>query len=321
MDTPGKEFVCKRLMADKTKLGLPLVDVVRIDTHLKERWGISPPTPEFFWNDELRRLAGSDLYNHYAYLNDRQAGYLKRGKPIPNDLEIQFYDLIADDRISGFIHSQKRTYILDTSVLLVALVSLFEIEGEIMDIGCHIGYHPIIIAEETGRKVYGIDRSSAGIAAANRKKPESLNLTFEAKKFESDFPKETFEMIVSIDSILPTAHNIKKLASLLMDNGVIVLVDDLPNIESRDFRKAANASGLGFGIADVVGGLLGPQRGFEGKSVLVLLKGSECQIPRNLQSLIETGWEFFKPYANDPTTTLDRKTQAYCRAKILDSTF
>jgi SAM-dependent methyltransferase len=251
-------------------------------------------------------------------LINRQAGYLNRGKKIPKDFETHFYDLIADERISGFIHSQKRIYILDVSVLLIALVSCFKIEGEIMDIGCHIGYHPIIVAEDTGKRIYGIDRSVEGIAAANRKKPKSLDITFEAKSLESGFLEESFEMIVSVDSVSPTRYNLNKIASLLKSNGVLVLIDDFPNVDSLKFRNAANAAGLGFGLADVVGGLLGAERHFECKSVLVLLKGYNRPIPKNLREVIETGWELFKPYANQPSTPLDRKTQAYCRAKIME---
>jgi SAM-dependent methyltransferase len=252
-------------------------------------------------------------------LIDRQAGYINRGMEIPKELETKFYDLIADERISGFIHSQKRIYILDVSVLLIALVSYFKIEGEIMDIGCHIGYHPIIVAKDTGKRIYGIDKSLESIAAANRKKPEDLEITLEAKSLESDFPKEAFEMIVSVDSISPTRYNLNKIASLLKSNGVLVLIDDFLNFDSLKFRNAANAAGLGFGLADVVGGLLGAERHFECKSVLVLLKGYNRPIPNNLREDIETGWEFFEPYANQPSTPLDRKTQAYFRAKIMGS--
>jgi hypothetical protein len=317
MNRQEKEILCKALMAEKKLLGLPADDVSRIDGYLRSQWGISPPVPPRNWNNALAQIAGPDLYQRFRYLHDKKASYLQRQKAIPAEISQRFYDLIADERISGFIHSQKRSYILDTAVLLISLISHLKITNRILDIGCHIGYHPILLALETGCGLHGMDRSKVAIEVAKRKSPTDLEIFFTAGSFPGDSPSASFELIFAIDSVLPTAENLTTLASLLQSDGVLLLVGDYYEFDNLAFRQAMCRANLGFGLADIVGGWIGEERGYESASVLLLIKGSANQLPEDFENQLTSGWNFFKHYANAKGTESDRRTQAYCRAQYI----
>ena len=153
MNPHERANACQMLAADKCRLGLPLDDVRRIAALLADKWGIAMPLPMEQWVDRLSELAGVDLAAEYWELHEEQALRYESDAPVPVQLETAFYDVLADDRISGHVHSQKRTEILDAGCLLVHLVRELGISGPILDIGCHIGYHADILAQETSATV------------------------------------------------------------------------------------------------------------------------------------------------------------------------
>jgi SAM-dependent methyltransferase len=317
MNRQEREVVCKQLMAEKRLLGLPIDDVSRIDGYLRSQWGISPPVAPHDWDKVFAQIAGPNLYQRFKYLHDKQASFLKRKMAIPSEISRRFYDLVADERISGFIHSQKRSYILDTAVLLISLISHLKVTNRILDIGCHIGYHPILLALETGCGLHGIDRSEVAIEFAKRKSPAGLDISFMAGSFPGDLPSESFELVFAIDSVLPTAENITKLASLLQSDGVLILVGDYYEFDNLAFRQALGKADLGFGLADIVGGWIGEERGYNSASAFLLIKGSANQLPEDFENQVTAGWDFFRNYANAEGTDWDRKTQAYCRSQFI----
>lgn len=319
MDAEEREAVCQRLSATRQHLGLPLKQVRSIDQYLEETWGITLPLPPGNWKERLEELAGEDLAGEFWALHDEQASYLEAGMPIPSSLVNVFYDVIADKKISGHVHSQKRTEILDAGCLLVYLVQELGIVGPVLDIGCHIGYHAQLLVKETDVSVCGIDRSSRAIDVAMENK-NCDKLDFRMADLEAIQGKEHYEMVYAVRSIAMCKPVLRKLYSLLKPGGVAVILEDEAPDTSQQKRRAIREAGFGFGLADVVGGWIGQERGYEAGPALLFIKGRSRLTPADVIRQAKAAWgEFFRDYANDAGTPWREKTQAYCRGHLMDA--
>ena len=317
MTEQSREDVCRKIVQDKLLLALPFAQVIAIDTYLKDEWGIKlPPDPEKF-EKELLKAAGGKLRKDYNTLNDKQANYLESGEAIPPALEQKFYDLIADEKIAGLIHSKKRTFILDAAALIISLIKNLNVSGPILDIGCSIGYHCGVVGKFAGLEIIGMDSSKKTITEAKRRNKNTAGTTFKATTIENEEFAEKFDLVYAIDSIEINKANLHLISRTLKPNGIALLINDLELFTSPEFKKALAIENLGFGFADVTGGWIGEETGFETKTALVLIKDGTHPLPSDLQQQAESGWDnHFKDYANDKTTRTDQKTQAYCRAKL-----
>ena len=317
MITQSREEVCRKIVKDKQLLALTFAQVMAIDTYLKEEWGIKLPSDPKKFEKELIKAAGGKLRKDYNTLNNKQAEYLISGEPVPPALEQKFYDLIADEKIAGLIHSKKRTFILDAAALIISLIKNLHVSGPILDIGCSIGYHCGVVGKFAGLEIVGIDSSKITISEANRRNKTTAGTTFKATTIENEEFEEKFDLVYAIDSIEINKANLHLISRTLKPNGIALLIDDLQAFTSAEFKKALTIENLGFGFADVTGGWIGEETGFEGKTVLVLIKGGTQPLPSDLQQQAESYWDnHFKDYANDKTNREDRKSQAYCRAKL-----
>ena len=318
MSEPSREQICRKINQDKLLLALTFKEVSAIDTYFKQVWGIqSPITPQKF-DKALLKAAGKVLFNKYDGLNDQRAEYLLHDESIPFNLEKKFYDLIADEKLAGLIHSKKRTFILDAAALIISLIKNLKITGPILDIGCSIGYHCGLISKFTGLEVLGIDISKKSIAEAKRRTSKvTSGLKFKATTIDkNDFAKK-IDFVCSIDSIEIDQKNIRLISKALKPNGIALLIDDLPMFDNVELKKVLIKEKLGFGFADITGGWTGDENGFDSKIALILIKGGSKPLPRNYLQQAKSAWsDYFIDFANDKNTREDKKTQAYCRAKL-----
>lgn len=313
----SREEVCRKIVQDKFLLALPLEQMIAVDTYLKEEWGIKLPSDPDKFEKELLKAAGGKLRKDYNTLNDKQADYLNSGEPVPPELEQKFYDLIADEKIAGLIHSKKRTFIIDAAALIISLIKNLNISGPVLDIGCSIGYHCGVVAKFAGLEIIGIDSSKKTISEAKRRNKNTAGIIFKATTIENEEFAEKFDLVCAIDSIEIDKANLTLISKTLQPNGIALLINDLEVFTSSEFKKALAIEDLGFGFADVTGGWIGEETGFEAKAVLVLIKGGSHPLPIDFKHQAESGWDnHFKDYANDKTNNKDQKTQAYCRAKL-----
>lgn len=317
MITQSREDVCRKIVQNKLLLALPLGQVLEIDTYLKVEWGIKLPSDPEKFEKELLKAAGGKLRKDYNTLNDKQADYLISGEAIPPALEQKFYDLIADEKIAGLIHSKKRTFIMDAAALIISLIKNLNVSGPILDIGCSIGYHCGVVGKFAGLEITGIDSSKKTISEAKRRNKNIAGTMFKATTIENEEFSEKFDLVYAIDSIEIDKANLHLISRTLKPNGIALLINDLEVFTSPEFKKALAMEDLGFGFADVTGGWIGEETGFEAKTVLVLIKGGTHPLPIDLKQQAESYWNnHFKDYANDKTNREDQKTQAYCRAKL-----
>lgn len=318
MTPTDRAALCQMLAADKRRLGLQLPDVRRIDALLTNKWGIAMPLPIEPWVDRLNELAGEKLAAEYWELHEEQALRHLRESPVPLALETAFYDILADDRISGHVHSQKRTEILDAGCLLVYLVRELCISGPILDIGCHIGYHADILVQETSAKVHGIDLSAKAIQAAQAKTAGSPRLSFAAGSLEQYAEAEAYELIYAVRSIELDKHSARQIYGALQPGGIAAILTKGEPDASQPARRAIRDARLGWGFSDVVGGWVGDGRGYEANPVMVLVKNGSQLIPADFVQQAKSVWnKYFKDYANAADTPWEEKTQAYFRGHWL----
>ena len=213
---------------DRLELGLPLGLVRELDRYLRSEWGIVPsPMPSDWWAG-LDDAVGSGLASKYRYLHDRQASYLERGKTIPADLETRFYDLIAERSLAGYVHSQKRPYILDTAALLHALINQLEVEGRVLDFGCHIGYHAHWLAiQHPELSVQGVDLSREAIKVAQTKSSKVPNLAFSHVK-STQAPEGVYDIVFASDALdfsrgKQAGQLLRVLSNCLSEGGILAL--------------------------------------------------------------------------------------------------
>jgi SAM-dependent methyltransferase len=320
MTTQDREEACHELAADKRRLGLPLDDVRRIDSLLAKEWGITMPLPPQSWGNRLEELAGKALATEYWQLHDEVAMCYATESPVPENLETTFYNVLADDRISGHVHSQKRTEILDAGCLLLHLVRALRIAGPILDVGCHIGYHSHLLAQEAAVNVQGIDLCAHAIGVAQAKTAGSPRLTFNVGSLARLSLSNAFEFIYAVRSIALDKIAARQLYAALKPGGIAAIFTRGAPDSSRRARKAIHEAGLGWGFSDVVGGWAGEDRGYEAGLVLVLIKDGSRLIPADFVDQAQSAWNpYFKDYANAPDTPWSEKTQAYFRAHWLAS--
>jgi SAM-dependent methyltransferase len=306
--------LCDRIAAEKRALGLSLDGVHRIDAWLRSTWGIAPPVAPAEWDTALERAAGRNLYRRFHRLHGQQANCLMMGTAIPQDLETAFYDVIADPRISGIIHSQKRTMILDAGCLLVHLVRQLRIVGPVLDIGCHIGYHAALLAAETGLKVHGVDLSTQAIAEAANYAASQAGLRFTTAPLDGTTLPDDHELVYAVRSLPLTPETASIVARLLRPGGVAVFFPSEPPDADPASIKKISSTGLGFAFCDVVGGWEGPGRSFDAGIAIAFVKDGDRQMPADIDTQAQDTWNHhFKDFANSPSTPSDQKTQAYSR--------
>lgn len=316
MNVHDRQAMCEQIDKDKRVLALSLARVQRIDNCLQEDWGIGLPAHPDKLVDVLMDAAGTRLTEKYVELHDERLAYLEHDQDVPTKLDTAFYDLIADARISGHIHSQKRTEILDATCLLIRLVEAFQITGPVLDVGCHTGYVASILANETGLPVHGIDLATKAIRTAQERFNGADGLSFGCESLSSPALTDRFEMIYAMRSVEPTIENARDVVRCLKLGGIAVwFCSGAPEYETLlEFRDV----GLGYGFGDVVGGYVGDGRGYEGNGVFVFVRGGSAQAPVSFCDDADTVWsKYFHHYANAPDTKSAEKTQAYARSRWL----
>ena len=318
MNAVERGALCREMVSDRRRMGLDLASVRRIDGVLGDRWQIQPPVHPEHWEERLQKLAGKRLANKFFELHDEQCVYFQDEVSPPVELETAFYDLIANPRISGHVHSQKRTVILDESCLLVFLAKALRVTGPVLDVGCHIGYHAAVLTSETALDIHGIDLSREAIRVAKEKAAGHPKLSFSDMALECDEFLERFEMVYAFHSLEFNAATANRLSRVLKPGGVAVIVPTHETDGDNELAAALLGCGLGWGLEDIVGGWCGEGRSQEAAFASVFVKGDSTPIPQTANETIASYWErYFGSYAQDPERPKPERNQSYFRGHWL----
>ena len=294
--------------------------VAAADEFLATHFGIdNPSTPE----ELLSKLERASLSNSAATkvlkayeARNRDYGEFPEGSH--EAVDQRFYDAIAEPPFRGWVHSLKRAFILDSAVCLSWVCKALNIDGPVLEVGCHAGYHALWLASTTGLSVTGLDLSKRAILAASA---QSRKLNASARFLASDWRHwkgdHTFDLLYSVDGPFWFETYDADVAGLiktqLVDGGVFLVVGERNALP--DVLEIAARYGLSCGMSDVVGGWTGQT--FEGSVALVFVKTGEIVAPHPSTFDSDAAWNQggFASHANAPTTPLREKTQSYYRSR------
>ncbi len=296
-------------------------DLLRLDAELREAWGIDVGSLEDAgWWELLERECPVGLVDRFR---ERHRAYVSAevgGGRVSRSAEREFFDLVADERLLGRVHSHRRGVIIDTAAVVDDLVVARQITGPVLDAGCHAGYLAAWWARQAGLEVVGSDVSRPALELGRRR---SAELGRRVELVEADLLPEggegRFELIVAVD-VLPEEiegglAGLERLAAGLVEGGWLVLstghrFDVAWNPLQRVQRKLAEL-GLGFVEAGCLGGVA--SRGQEplGQSVFVLRRGETTGLPEDCVEVSQRDWPSFLEYAADPSVPIREKSVAW----------
>lgn len=299
----------------------PNIDAVRrVNLFLENKFGI-----RHFDNED-------DRYSHFG-ANKKIIKFQKKTNRLAERSEIsgkqpdetELLKLMADSEVFSYILSLKRPYLIDVICFSLGLIQSHNIEGEILEIGCHLGVLSNCLAKEVPNKILGIDPQVMAIQKARSRARNIPTLDFDVQRipFQS---KRKFELIVCshvLEHIDDANHqeSLENLSDLLTPQGYLLLNSTMLTDEAfvNKLRQVSETNQLGYIASDCIGGLFSPESEFvkpyESEPVLIIQKGAVQLIPENFLDIGADEWDnHFKDYANTPDVPNQEKTQAFERA-------
>ncbi|MFP6769671.1 MAG: methyltransferase domain-containing protein [Planctomycetaceae bacterium] len=292
----------------------------RLDAELRSQWGIDLRSIEEsrWWDDLACECHGE----RFALFRELQLRYSERacGAEADESLERAFYDLVAEEPFSGFVHSHRRSVILDAAVLVDDLIEREVITGRVLDVGCHVGYLAAWLARRNAAVVVACDICRPALAAG-RIRCQALGRRVEF--VEADLLPAggdgQFDLIVAVD-VLPEdqesgLRGLRRLAAGLSDRGWLILSTGHPldvawSPLSR-VRETLREVGLGFVEAGCLGGVVAPGHEPLGQNVFVLRRGGREPLPDDCVDRARRGWPAFLDYAAGSRVADREKSQAW----------
>ena len=179
-------------------------DLLLLDAELRDAWGIDLGSMEDpGWWESLERDCPSELVTRFREVHHAYSQAEIGGGPQADRAERAFFDLAADDRLLGRVHSHRRPMIIDCAALVDDLVFSSGIAGPVLDAGCHAGYLSAWWARHESLEVVGCDLSRPALELGRRR---CSRLGRAAELVEGDLLPDggegRFELIVEVD-VLP----------------------------------------------------------------------------------------------------------------------
>jgi SAM-dependent methyltransferase len=234
--------------------------------------------------------------------------------------EQNMYEAMADPQLCGLVTSSRRHYLLDAVAMAIALYRTLGLTGPILDVGCHVGVAPDLMAEILGVPVVGLEPVDAAVRIGSERlsgRPD-VSIVHGAIPWQTD---SKFQLITAIDSMPGNVGDrsvyLRGLSQVLDAGGIALIVSATwVQADVIVLRRQLEAAGLGFGFADVVGGYGGMPTAFNVEGCVCLIKGGKQPFPRKIGEVMESEWDRFKAYANSTTTPAREKTQAFMRSAL-----
>jgi hypothetical protein len=316
MNSRAREDLLQKISADKNALGIPVEELDRIAQNLLDRWGVEFIETPLYLTDYVVNIASSSA----------SASYLKAAAQAVKDVsrggsEAAVYDCMCDPELLGIVTSSRRAFLIDGIAITAALYKALDLNGPILDVGCHAGIACDLLESMLDCGITVIDPLANAIMAARERASPEIDFYVEGIPWETD---RRFDLVLSIDSmpydIGSRAHFLRGVSHVLNDGGIAVIVSQgWFDGGIQLLRRQLAQSNLGFGFADVVGGYTSMPTSFQAEGCLVLLKGGKTIVPSKLRTAMESDWQSFSVYANLSSTEMSKKTQAFKRALAKES--
>ncbi len=293
-----------------------------LDEFLRVSCGIGPlRNRDEFWG-KMEKLGR--IYDVWNTLELDIGKAMDTGDPLQVERQmLRMYSRASKGHvITGLVHSEKRTYIIDAASLLTGLINAAAIRGPILDVGCNTGHHVRWVHARTRAAICGIDLSE-NVVKYCIKHSKGHMTEYRVLDYRKADPPGRFELVYCVDAMpadLPGFQNLVRWCSTaLQESGVLILIGNLRHERSEDeVRSSLAEANLGFALAELTGGLINDEQGFDSKTAIVLVNGAKGELPTGLFNRIGE-WPEFAEYANDAAVPWDEKTQAYFRALQIDS--
>lgn len=316
MDLTKKRcLMLAELAAAKNSLGLSQNELERVDEALSDRWGVDFIETSLSLGEYVAQhgLAHMEQQKRFAAAHEAHSRRASRGKGGE-----EFYAAICEPGFLSIVTASRRPILIDSISVAATLIRATKIDGKVLDVGCHAGIADEMLSNLIPNEIWGIDPCAKAIETARARLSDRRTLTF----LKAGMPWtsiERFEFVLSIDSMPKNVGDravyLKGIADILVDGGVALIVSQWwGDIDITVLQRQLKNFRLGYGLADVVGGLGDMPTVFVAEGCLVLVKNASDPVPRKLRLAMERDWMAFSEYAND-TRTADRyKTQAFKRA-------
>lgn len=304
------------LGALKRSIALPPEVLRRMDRTLVERWNIDfvstqAPLLEYLEQLPMGQAKTLGLKAFHADVATRTG----------TSGEQHMYEaMAADPELCGIVTSSRRHYLLDAVALACALYGKLGLSGPVLDVGCHVGVASELMAEALSVPVIGLEPVAVAVEAARHLLRARTDVSFVrgAVPWATD---ARFQMVTAIDCmpgrVGDRAVFLRGLSQLLEPGGLAVVVSATwIDADVTVLRRQLETAGLGFGLADVVGGYGGMPTVFGTEGCVCLVKGGKQPFPRKAAVAMESEWDWFKDYANSPATLPREKTQAFMRSAM-----
>ena len=306
---------------NRAQCALPLDQLREIDQALANNWNIDFHDRQTL-EDLLPRTAGVGPVTSYWRAHDLVAEALRRGAlRAADEVNEALYDALADPYVFGPVTSSRRAFILDATALTIGLYEKLQLEGPVLDVGCHSGFTTQILASNLRKPIVGLDPSTQAIGRGRERilKDPYARLVVGRMPWDTE---ERFDLILAIDSMPDKSTEIgqflRGIGNVLNPAGIAIVVSmHWIGADVERTRVHLKLAQLGFAYADVVGGYQGLPPSFDAECGVVFIKGAAGELPRKLREMSEIDWPRFRDYANSPSTPLREKTQAFERAARL----
>ena len=300
-------------------------DLLLLDAELRDAWGIDLGSMEDpGWWESLERDCPSELVTRFREVHHVYSQAEIGGGPQADRSERAFFDLAADDRLLGRVHSHRRPMIIDCAALVDDLVFSSGIAGPVLDAGCHAGYLSAWWARHESLEVVGCDLSRPALELGRRR---CARLGRAAELVEGDLLPDggegRFELIVAVD-VLPEEigsglRGLGRLVSGRAENGWLVLATghrlDLAWSPLERVRRRLAELELGFVVAGCLGGVVSPEQEPLGQNMFVFRRGGGGGLPEDCVEQARHDWTGFLEHAGDPDVPDREKTVAWYRAR------
>lgn len=292
-------------------------EVKSISDSFSEDWGI-----RYLWPDEFdNKLA--DVRKEIQFEEAFREFFDRSGTKAINANNEKFFRAICKHQLHGLITSARRARLVDSVSAAVAVVQKENIDGRILDVGCHAGHIASLIADRVPNEMLGIDRLKDAIMAAIEHPSRNSRVEFRQDRIPRN-SNEQFGLIVSVDAIhnLPSHKHVKNYGELLEPDGIVLITS--PSLKDDNwpkFIKAAAKAGLCFRYAFPVGGYGGASEvsgnQFSSQIMIALQKKDGPKIPASLRTIEEEWWEEFHPPSRLMDTAVTENTYAFYLSKLV----
>jgi SAM-dependent methyltransferase len=222
----------------------------------------------------------------------------------------KFYDATSDPLIYGLFHSSKYATIIDTVYYLQFICNHLYSNSQnisVLDIGCNAGLSSFYLAQSSYiKQTTGIDYSKKSIDYA-QEIWKSLNATndynFKVVNFAKYKPKNKFDLIINSRGISGYGiTHFHKVANILNQNGVYILIDHLHDTDCDALNQIAKETNLWIAYRDVIGGYgVNPLHGeyFTAYPFSVFVKGYGTKVTGDSDAEYTKIWySYFQNYCN-----------------------